>query len=547
MAKAKDVYELDELTAYYNDIYKVIDSTSSKDPYGTYVLKRVKGGQKTVFNKSLVETRDFDMSFLDVIESTYPAITKIMRNPRKSIRYDEDLVNVEKAKKVNSATVRHLSSHTQLIKEITKEGDVIPSKVLTTFAEEELAIYENRFLKSLVKRIEMFLERRYEVMKISIESLETQKLSVANEFLMSGQQVNVNLDISITNKLDTEVKTTKEQYNRLLYVKEMIHGLYGTEFMRGMAKAKDVLPPIMKTNIILHNPDFRMCYELWVYLDKVDRLATNVCVKEDTFRYTSKFDSDINNIMALAVTSFIKHRDIEDIYVTKNLPQKKAPKVLENNEIELEMELEAENTKMEDYSLNQLLLEQTAEFYEAAFQGIREGKISFHESVKTVYKQMLEMLDQIYPKAFGVPDYKLESKDVYEELEFARRKLQVNKIVRAQKQANLLKMSKEQKDIEREIAEIERRVKIYEEEERKRLEELHQKEQKRILAQLERERKEAEKLQQAEQEEIQTVDVNLEENIVVESEIIPTPEEEVVALETVEVEEKVLEETNLGE
>ena len=101
--------------------------------------------------------------------------------------------------------------------------------------------------------------------------------------------------------------------------------------------------------------------------------------------------------------------------------------------------------------------------------------------------------------------------------------------------------------VEENIIAILETLAISREQRRKRLEELHQKEQKRILAQLERERKEAEKLQQAEQEEIQTVDVNLEENIVVESEIIPTPEEEVVALETVEVEEKVLEETNLGE
>ena len=35
----------------------------------------------------------------------------------------------------------------------------------------------------------------------------------------------------------------------------MIQGLKGTEFMRALAKARDVLPPIMKTNVILHNPD----------------------------------------------------------------------------------------------------------------------------------------------------------------------------------------------------------------------------------------------------------------------------------------------------
>ena len=35
----------------------------------------------------------------------------------KSIKYEEEIVNVEKAKKVTADTVRHLSSHTHLIKD----------------------------------------------------------------------------------------------------------------------------------------------------------------------------------------------------------------------------------------------------------------------------------------------------------------------------------------------------------------------------------------------------------------------------------------------
>ena len=334
---AKQNMEKDELTTYYEHIYSDIEAKTLEDPYGDYILKRVKGGQKTVFNKSQTEIRNFDMSFLDTIESVYPAILKIMRDPKKSIRYEEEIVAVEKARKVNSQTVRHLSSHTQLIKEIKKDGDVIPSKVLTTYAEEELAIYENRFIKSLVKRIEMFLEKRYEVMKVSLESFETQKLNVKNEFLLSGQKVTVDLDIQIKNDLTTNVEATKAQYNRLLYVREMIQGLKGTEFMRALAKARDVLPPIMKTNIILHNPDFKLCYGLWLYLDRVDGISQDVDVKEKSYRYSDIFARDINQCMALALTSFLKNREIEGVYSSRNLPSLKAPKPVVNEDINLEL------------------------------------------------------------------------------------------------------------------------------------------------------------------------------------------------------------------
>lgn len=456
----------DELTNYYTNIYKEIDSKTKEDPYGNYVLSRVKGGQKTVFNKSQVEIRNFDMSFLDAIESVYPAILKIMKDPKRSIRYEEEVVAVEKAKKVTAETVRHLASHTHLIKEIKKNSDVVPSKVLTTYAEEELAIYENRFIKSLVKRIEIFLERRYEVMKVSLDSFETDKLNVSNKFLMSGQEVTVSLDISIKNDLTTNVETTKEQYNRLLYIRDMVQSLKGTEFMRALAKAKDVLPPIMKTNIILHNPDFKLCYGLWLYLDKADGISTNVDIKEKSYRLSKSFEEDINECMTLALTSFIKNRNVKDIYASKQRKQAKPPKPLANDNIELELNIEPERKQLENYALNEVLLSKTAEFFEASMEGLKEAGSLYNESVKVVYRQMLDMLDQIYPTAFQISNDELNTKNLYEQLEYQRRRMMVMKIVRQQKQMNIARMGKEEKRLERMIASLEGDIKKEEEEKR---------------------------------------------------------------------------------
>ncbi len=467
---AKDNFNNDELVNYYSKIYEELDRDTTADPYGNYVLGRVKGGQKTVLNKSQSEVRNFDMSFLDTIESVYPAMLKIMRNPKKSLRYESEVVAVEKARKVNADTVRHLSSHTHLIKEIKKNGDVIPSKVLTTYTEEELAIYENRFIKSLVKRCEIFLERRYEVMKVSLESFETEKLNVKNEFKMSGQEVTVEVNVAIKNDLTTDVETTKEQFNRLVNIREMIQGLKGTEFMRALAKAREVLPPIMKTNIILHNPDFKLCYGLWLYLDRVDSIATNIDVKEKSYKFSNAFDKDINAVMTLALTSFIKNRQIDDIYSSKKLQTQKAPKPIVDNTPELELNFEADNKKLEDYSMNELLLSQTAKFYQASMEGVQKTGVTMNESIRVVYRQMLDMLDQIYPMAFGVADDELDSKDLYEQLEYARRQLMVFKIVHQQKQMNIARMGKESKRIERLIAKLEEKIKKEEARERERLE-----------------------------------------------------------------------------
>ena len=486
---AKGNFNTDELTNYYAKIYAQVEDETLNDPYGSYILQRVKGGQKTVFNKTQSEIRNFDMSFLDVIESVYPAILKIMRDPKKSIRYDSEVVQVEKAKKINSETVRHLASHTQFIKKVT-EDNVIPSKVLTTFSEDELAIYENRFIKTLVRRLEQFIERRYEVMKVSLESFETEKLDVKNSFLISGQEVNVTLDIEIKNDLTADVETTKEQYNRLLGVRQDIQGLKGTEFMRALAKAKEVLPPIMKTNIILHNPDFKLCYGLWLYLDRVDSIATNVDVREKNYKYSKIFDKDINACMALALTSFIKNRNIDGIYASKKLPQVKAPKPEENKEIELDLNFDADTKKLEDYTMNEALLSQTAKFFESSLEGMQQTGNKYNESIRVVYRQMLDMLDQIYPTAFGVADDELESKDLYEQLEYARRRMMIFKIVRQSKSMNIARMGKEEKRIEKLITRLEEKIKNKEQKDREREEREREREEAKRLATIEREKKE---------------------------------------------------------
>ena len=52
---AKGNFTTDELTNYYAKIYAEVEDSTVNDPYGNYILQRVKGGQKSVFNKTQSE------------------------------------------------------------------------------------------------------------------------------------------------------------------------------------------------------------------------------------------------------------------------------------------------------------------------------------------------------------------------------------------------------------------------------------------------------------------------------------------------------------
>ena len=340
-------------------------------------------------------------------------------------------------------------------------------------------------------------------MKDSLDSFVTNRLNVCNEFLASGQQVKVTLDVEIKDDVSENKEKIREQFNRLLEIKRMVRGLNGTEFMRGLAKAKDVLPPIMKTNILMHNPDFKMCYNLWLYLDKLDGIATNVESTEKTFKYSEILNNDVNAVMTLALTSFIKNREIDGIYNSKNLPMLKAPKVEKNNDIELEANLDADNTKLEDYKMNELLLSETAKYFEGSFKGLQRTGVPYNESIRVVYRQMLEMLDQIYHRVFGVSEEELESKDIHEQMEYARRRMLVLQAVRTQKQSNILQMAREEKKIDKIITSLNRKIEIQTAKERAQEEKRKAKEEALRLQAIEKAKAQEEKRRRLEKEAIQ--------------------------------------------
>ena len=116
----------------------------------------------TLFVKKDYDKKDFDYEWLDIIEDILPYIDNILRNPKRFIINEEEIVKVELARKVTVESVIHLTQHTSLIQKIEDNGDVKPSKILNINKEESLDTYENRFIWTLLNNLRLFFETRIE-------------------------------------------------------------------------------------------------------------------------------------------------------------------------------------------------------------------------------------------------------------------------------------------------------------------------------------------------------------------------------------------------
>lgn len=229
----------------------------------------------TLFVKRDYDLKDFDYEWLDILEDCIPYIDNILRNPKRFIINEEEIVKVELARKVTVESVIHLTQHTNLIQKIEDNGDVKPSKILNINKEESLDTYENRFIFTLINNLRMFYENRVEATSGQSYCLDKNILQYTANSKVFSENLKIDINISdITKNIkehsgDRNNMTLEE---RLRKIKTQIDGFFGTELMQILGKlhVAPVRSPIKKTNVILKNPNFRKAEELWNYIQSFE-------------------------------------------------------------------------------------------------------------------------------------------------------------------------------------------------------------------------------------------------------------------------------------
>lgn len=240
-----------------------------------------------MYFKSDVAGDSLSFEWVDVIEDACIYIDNIIRNPKLALITEEDIVLIEKAKKVSVASVKNLSKNTHYIEKIDAvTNDVQPSKLLIERREETYNTYENRFIYTLIEYTIRFVLKKEKSLE-DFTSKSDKTLEYAASTTTGSERVNIELKIS-TNELpketdsdvmDDDVASVK---NRLKAIKDYFTNWKRSEFMTSLEEARVpfVSSPIKKTNLILKNPNFQVATKLWEYIqtyDFVDKETT----KED--------------------------------------------------------------------------------------------------------------------------------------------------------------------------------------------------------------------------------------------------------------------------
>ncbi len=264
-------------------------------------------GRTEVLRVSRFESSAFDTSWVDVVEGILFDLGEIIKAPRTITKENGSLTPVELAKKTNSESVQHLASHTQYVKNIDEDGNVIPSKVMSFSNDDFLFTYENRFIATLIRRLVLFVEKRYAFVQEYLPLHREEVMLVKTKAVIDGEEVEIETRVkSKSVSEDPSAAQAEAVAERIRSMREYLLFYYASPFMKKMKNERDVRKPILMTNILRKNVRYHKCYEVFMFIERYESLGINY-KSQDV--YSGLSDAQIREFALLQAGQYLALQD----------------------------------------------------------------------------------------------------------------------------------------------------------------------------------------------------------------------------------------------
>ncbi len=289
-------------------------------------------GENSYLRFDRFESSAMDMTWIKEIEDCIPDLNEIVSNPKRTIQTLSEVVEVEKVKKTSHESVQHLASHSQFVKSIDEDGNVTPSKILNVYNDDFFAIYENKFVATLLRRLFIFVEKRYDYIIHQATLKDVELLYFKNKTEINGSEIEIETKIRYSKPaLDEADEKLKEMIRRINDIRRYLRFFGNSEFMRILHRERDVRNPILQTNIIRKNPKYRHCYHLWQFINSYNESGVEIKVEENYAKLTEEDLKDINKVLMMNFLA-LKGRDAPKV---ESKPKIFRPRILKTYDDEI--------------------------------------------------------------------------------------------------------------------------------------------------------------------------------------------------------------------
>lgn len=438
----------DDLDKYFSHISDSLFKYEGQE-FPEFFKNAYLAGDNVLYQKNISETKIFEEDWITTLESYFPSIDKITRNPRSFIKYDSEVVDIERSKKTNAESIRHLASHTQFVRQIDKENNVTPSKILNIMSDIDYDVYENRFIATLINRLFLFVRNRLEVIRANVESFQKDHFAIDSKFNICEDDVELRIDLTVKRDLDNTTINEKNYklLERVEKLSKLIDGVKNSQFMQMMKKSKPVYPPIMKTNVILKNPDFKNAYTLWLYMDKYSTLGYDINVGEKDLELDTKFRKFVDELVMVNYSTILANqlrRQRKYTATEYEMRLRKRKKTTHKNDQDIIDNPEA--IQLEDNTLNEYFLNKYKKIFNETVEEMeKKGEVRHEDAIKRAIRKATDIVNGIFESIFKLEEDNdifrrlVEKEDINKEYEIKKNQLKYAKMIREVKQVDFNK------------------------------------------------------------------------------------------------------------
>ena len=277
-----------------NDLYEKytsqVEENLEDDRYFQYLFEMIQAGDNTLQQKNRVLHKVVDERWLTTVEEGINSIFNIVDKPRRFIKTSEEVVPVALAKKITADSVRHLSQNTQFINQ-NAVGEIEPTKILTVTTEESYDLYENRFVYHLIQRLFAFVDKRTDVIFWSTGDETCYVMSMECKVDDAYEEISYKVEMTIKNRQsyvenDTDHMDLFKRIDRVRRLSRTLRQSAFCEIMQGCAKVRS---PIQRTNLMMKDPDYRKCYQLWQFIEGYDEVGYTIEERDSALQFDEEY------------------------------------------------------------------------------------------------------------------------------------------------------------------------------------------------------------------------------------------------------------------
>ena len=289
---------------WYEDFKESMAAFGDDELYGN-LESLIQASRNTFAVNRKLMAKAIDVSWVETIENGLLHVDNVLRDPRRTIEDVEEIVPIALSRKITVESVKHLAQHTDLIQSVDrKTGKITPSKILNIHKEESLMTYENKFVNTLVDRLYIFINTRYE--KLAQVSRDEEVYTLGYDTFIdngAGGKMKIEVKLETTESLDTYDDNGVSIWQRVEKLKKAIEGYKGSELCTTLGNTY-IRPPVMRTNAIMKNVDLKACLALWQYIESYDKVGYEINVENTAVKPDDSYIEDFYKVVALNLLLF---------------------------------------------------------------------------------------------------------------------------------------------------------------------------------------------------------------------------------------------------